>query len=135
MWGRSRRPYTHPEMLRVNVVPVRLLNRAAVVVQPREPFLSWLRFADSDGADLALADLRRDPSIYLLPECDDDEALAVVLERKFQEIFEDQLRGWIDEPDLWPDPLTFDRFRDWFDISFHSMVADLVERPIRLERC
>src|SRR5438132_254234 len=50
--------------------PMRTVNRSAVVVIPKQPFLDWLRRVDPTGGKLTLADLRRDPSIYLLPECD-----------------------------------------------------------------
>jgi hypothetical protein len=44
-----------------------VINRSAVIVMPAEPFLKWLHRADSTSAELTLADLRREPTIYLLP--------------------------------------------------------------------
>jgi len=44
------------------------INRSAVMVMPAQPFLDWLRRADPTSAALSLEDLRREPTIYLLPE-------------------------------------------------------------------
>jgi hypothetical protein len=44
------------------------INRAAVVVKPGKPFLDWLHRADPTSQDLTLADLQREPTVYLLPE-------------------------------------------------------------------
>ena len=46
------------------------LNRSALVVKPKQPFLDWLHGADSTSADLTLRELALDPAIYLIPECD-----------------------------------------------------------------
>jgi hypothetical protein len=54
-----------------------VINRSAVIVMPAEPFLKWLHSADSTSAELTLADLRREPTIYLLPPYDtEEEALS-----------------------------------------------------------
>jgi hypothetical protein len=50
-----------------------VLNRSAIVVKPKEPFLDWLHAADPSGRDLTLLDLVREPTIYLIPECDTDD--------------------------------------------------------------
>ena len=44
-----------------------VINRSAVMVMPAEPFLKWLHRADSTSAELTLADLRREATIYMLP--------------------------------------------------------------------
>jgi hypothetical protein len=42
-----------------------VLNRSAIVVKPKEPFLDWLHAADPSSRDLTLLDLVREPTIYL----------------------------------------------------------------------
>ena len=49
------------------------LNRSAIVVRPKPPFLEWLHTADPTSVTLTLADLGREPTIYLVSECDDPE--------------------------------------------------------------
>ena len=46
------------------------VNRSAIVVTPKQPFLDWLQSVDSTSSELASADLGLDPTIYLIPECE-----------------------------------------------------------------
>jgi hypothetical protein len=45
-----------------------IINRSAIIVKPAQPFLEWLHRVDPTSAHLTLDDLRREPTIYLLPE-------------------------------------------------------------------
>jgi len=72
---------------------VRVLNRSVLVVIPRQPFLDWLHRADPTSGDLTLEDLRRDPSVYLLPARDLEPDLEKCLKRFCKAIFEEQLDG------------------------------------------
>jgi len=40
------------------------LNRSAIVVRPKSPFLDWLHAADPTSVTLTLPDLARKPTIY-----------------------------------------------------------------------
>ena len=92
------------------------LNRSAIVVKPKLPFLAWLHAADPTSLHLTLRNLLQEPTIYLIPECDTDEDVAEVLRDLCGEIFEEQLAG----------PLLSSRgaYRD--DSSFW---ADAMHRP------
>lgn len=46
------------------------VNRSAIVVTPKQPFLDWLQSVDSTSSELASADLGLEPTIYLIPECE-----------------------------------------------------------------
>ena len=50
-----------------------MLNRSAIVVKPRQLFLDWLHTADPTSRNLSLRELVREPTIYLIPECDTEE--------------------------------------------------------------
>ncbi|MBI3666602.1 MAG: hypothetical protein HY236_10335 [Acidobacteria bacterium] len=104
---------------------MRELNRSAIVVTPKQPFLEWLHSVDPTSSDLTLHDLGREPIIYLVPECESEEAFADSLREMFPVIFEDQLAGWWTDQSAWPVNRTLDTFQAWFDCQFHSMVMDL----------
>ena len=55
------------------------LNRSAIVVKPKQPFLDWLHGADSTSSDLTLRELALEPAIHLIPECDTPEEVADIL--------------------------------------------------------
>lgn len=55
------------------------LNRSAIVVKPKQPFLDWLRTADPTSRNLTLQELVREPAIYLIPEWDTSTEVNEVL--------------------------------------------------------
>ena len=106
------------------------LNRSAIVVRPRPPFLEWLHAVDPTSASLTLASLCREPTIYLVPECGDPDAEQNCLRSVFPAIFEDQLDGWWRDRTTWPTPRSLGIFMSWFDYQFHSMLLDLTDEPL-----
>src|ERR1035437_9703716 len=77
-------------------------SRSAIVVKPRQPFLDWLHTADPTSHRLTLRELAREPTIYLIPECDTEEDVREVLEELCEEIFVAQLAGVFRDEESWP---------------------------------
>ena len=92
------------------------LNRSAIVVRPKPPFLDWLHAAEPTSVTLTLADLGREPTIYLVPECADAEEERAALQTVFPTIFEDQLDGWWRDRTMWPTP------RVLWTLDLHALV-------------
>ena len=109
---------------------MRALNRSAIGVRPRPPFLEWLHAVDPTSASLTLADLGREPTIYLVSEGTGLEAEDAELHTVFHTIFEDQLNGWWRDQTAWPTPRSLGTFKRWFDCQFHSMLLDLTDEPL-----
>ena len=78
------------------------LNRAAIVARPKPPFLEWLHAVDPTSAWLTLTNLAREPTIYLVDECDDPADEEACLQAVCSTIFEDQLDGWWRDRTTWP---------------------------------
>ncbi len=81
------------ESRRVERLSIIMLNRSAIVVMPRQPFLDWLHATDPTSHRLMLRELSREPAIYLIPECDTKEDVRDVLRELCKEIFIEQLAG------------------------------------------
>jgi hypothetical protein len=109
------------------------LNRSAIVVKPRQPFLDWLHAADPTSRKLTLRELLREPTIYLIAECDTDDDVRQALRELCEEIFTEQLAGWFTDRTTWPKDLGFDVFCRWFDFHHHSMLVDLCNEPLTRE--
>ncbi len=107
-----------------------LVNRSAIVVKPAQPFLDWLHRVDPTSGDLTLDDLRREPTIYLLPEWESNEEKLEHLREVSNLIFEEQLNGWYRVPAVWPSERDLNAFLRWFECTFHSMVIDLCDESI-----
>lgn len=108
-----------------------LWNRSALVVTPKQPFLDWLHTADPTSHELTLLDLRDEPSIYLIPECETPEDVAKALHEVCEEIFTEQLGGWYTDTASWPEDCSYDVFCEWFDYQHHSMLIDLCQERLK----
>ena len=109
------------------------LNRIAVVVIAREPFLEWLRSVDPSSRELTLPDINAEPTVYLLPECESDAGAAKLVRLFAKDIFTHALDGWWREPRHLPKSMTWPLFEKWFEWRVHSMVLDLVESKLTRE--
>jgi hypothetical protein len=107
-----------------------MLNRSAIVVKPRQPFLDWLHAVDPTSRDIALPEVVADPTIYLIPECDSEADVHKFLRELCEEIFVEQLAGWLTDEETWPQDRSFDAFCRWFDWQHHSMLIDLCDKPL-----
>jgi hypothetical protein len=112
---------------------MRAINRSAVVVMPAQPFLDWLHEVDSTSSELTLEELRREPTVYLLPHYDNGEEARKHVRKYCKEIFEEQLESWYRVPSEWPVQRDFGTFSRWFDCFFHSLLFDLSNMPLNHE--
>jgi len=103
-----------------------MINRCAVTVRAKQPFLDWM-FTLPDMQDIDLEQVNQDPSVYLLPEVDDLADQEDLLAGFYDLIFEEELTGWWRVEDDWPETEDLELFRAWFEVTFHSGIMDLVE--------
>lgn len=80
-----------------------MLNRAALIIRYKQPFVDWINAVDpSPSSDpLTLADADRERTVYLV-EVEDEDELDQWLAENHEELFEEELRGWYTDPALWP---------------------------------
>jgi hypothetical protein len=109
------------------------INRAVVVVKPRQPYVDWANSFDDGIVTATLESLRRDSSVYLVPPYDMDDEREDILKVCFSVIFENELEGWVTDETLWPKRRDYATFRQWFDVEFHSMIIDLWDEPLEHE--
>ena len=108
-----------------------MINRSAVTVRAKQPFLDWLRqLPDPVGPEITLESINDDRTVYLLPEEGDDEEAGELLAQFFDIIFESELEAWWTGDSDWPPVTEFDVFKEWFDIEHHSVIEDLTTGPI-----
>lgn len=99
-----------------------MINRAAVVVRPAQPYIDWAVSLDDSGLTPDPAD---EATVYLIPNYADEVEAWELLSRIYEEIFENELWSWHTEEEDWPGDRTFVMFRAWFDVELHSIVEDL----------
>ena len=90
-----------------------MLNRSAVAVRPKQPFLDWVNSVESDSSVTA-DDLQK--TLYLVPDYENPEDAEKVLKRVYDDIFCRELRGWYTLESLWPQDRSLRVFKQWFEI-------------------
>ncbi len=117
------------------VTNMKTLNRQVVIVRPKAKFLAWVNnlpeYADQIGP-VACGDVRNDCTAFLVSDDLTDDQIRAFIEKNHNEIFEEELFGWCTDSSAWP-KITLARFREWFDIEFHSIVIDLGKSRLRLD--
>ncbi len=82
-----------------------MVNRSAMVLRPKGPYIAWAREIGKDSAfptgDPA-ASLREVRTAYLVPRFDDREQAREVLAAWAEVLFELELAQWATDPERWP---------------------------------
>ena len=110
------------------------INRAAVIIKPKQPFVDWINYFPDDKNKYTLEQMSKKENLtFLIPEflCQ-DESLNYV-KKNYSYIFEFELWGWITDKKLWPENRTWKMFQNWFEIEINSEVIDLVDEKIEKE--
>ena len=101
------------------------INRAAIVVRPKTPFIDWARSLEGGLPETTVAWT----SVYLVEAAESEESTRI-LRRCFASIFEEQLEGWHRDTEDWPTRRTLVVFQKWFEAEVVDLVFDLSDGPI-----
>lgn len=104
-----------------------MLNRGALIVRPKQPYLDWPAGLDDSGLE---SDVDDEKTVYLIPSFEDDGEAWELIEQAYAEIFEQELEAWHMDESAWPQDRSFALFLEWFDIEFHSVVEDLGDEEL-----
>ncbi|HEX6207077.1 MAG TPA: hypothetical protein VF058_01845 [Actinomycetota bacterium] len=80
-----------------------MLNRAALILRYKQPFVDWINAADPSPTShtLTVDEVNQEHTVYLV-EVEDEDEPAEWLVRHHEELFEAELNGWYTDPALWP---------------------------------
>ncbi len=113
---------------------MKLLNRSAFVVLPRQPFVDWSNGldVDADGLNqqLSLEEQRREGTVYMIDEVNSEADFQQALQGQWRNIFQNELSAWDELGDFWPHELSFEKFQQWFDVYPQIMALDLSTQPL-----
>jgi len=103
-----------------------MLNRCAVILKAKQPFLDWLRnLPDPMSPDTTLERVNEDSHVYLFSEYALEAELEELLKEYAEHMFERELNAWWTDKSAWPQDRTLAQLKEWFDVSSHSMIEDL----------
>lgn len=122
-------------------LPTIQLNRGAVFIRYKQPYIDWARQAGpSPMLDFNIDEANDDGELFLVPDFEsprepiDGTADAIKwVERRWKMFFEHILEAWILDESAWPQKRTLKMFREWFEVEYRSIVWDMGTEPLALE--
>jgi hypothetical protein len=107
-----------------------MLNRSALIVRYKQPFVDWINSIDSGPeSEVSLEEGNEENNVYLI-EVEDEEELDEWLDLHSEELFEDELYSWYTDPSLWPEDRSTELFRAWCAFELYTMVYDTGSTPL-----
>jgi hypothetical protein len=108
-----------------------MLNRAALILRYRQPFVDWINAVDPSPTShtLTLAEVNHEHTVYLV-EVEEEDELERWLARHHAELFENELSGWYTDPALWPRDRSLAKLREWCSFELHTVVVDTGASPL-----
>ena len=110
----------------------RTINRAVIVLLPRQSALDWIMHAEPDPQPVTLDDIRQDCDALLVSrqEVGSLEDAQKLVHGNWEMFFDEFLGDWYTDDDKWPQKRTLKMFKEWFDIHYQSNVWDFADEPI-----
>jgi len=108
-----------------------MINRAAVILKYKAPFIQWVNDADpyNDNPGITHESEKKDSTVYLIHE-DDAENLEEWISLNFKQLFESEIEDWYTDESLWPKNRNRKLFDEWFDVECHSVIIDTADGKI-----
>lgn len=110
---------------------MKTINRTAVLLQPKRPFIDWLNKNERTGYIYHLDDRQNDAGLYLVDVTDNFPSIQDLIRRNFTWFFEKELNKYPYDRESWPDTSNFNVFKSWLDCSYHTIIEDLSEGPVQ----
>lgn len=105
---------------------MKMLNRSAISIQLRQPFVDWINSLDESGDEqVTLDEVNLEATTYLIPELEDEQGLEELIDERYFELLENELFSWEDDQNLWPGDMDRALFDEFLDIKLSFMVFDL----------
>jgi len=102
-----------------------LIDRTALVVTPKQPFLTWVKTLPGADLSISLEQMRATPVIFLLPVAERPEEIYNWLQGSCELVFIHMLAAFTQDETRLPQDRGFAVFSEWFDFGLAPMVNDL----------
>ena len=99
-----------------------MINRSAIVIRQSKPCIDWINKIYPEETP---TEDSTEHNVYLIPQCDEEAQAWEWLAQGYDDIFKNELMEWTTNEKNWPQPRTFDLFKEWFKIEIHLSVNDL----------
>lgn len=106
---------------------MKMLNRSAISVKLRQPFVDWINSLNDSGdeEEVLLDEVNQESTSYLIPELEEEEDLEKLIDERYLAILENELYSWEEDESLWPEDMDRALFDTFIRIEPAFMVFDL----------
>lgn len=98
------------------------VDRFAIIIKPRQPFLDWCSKLFPEEEDFNAT------NTYLIS--DDINDIDSWLKKEYEKIFVAELEAWTHIEKEWPQKRNYKMFEEWFSIDQSTLVYDLEKSPV-----
>ena len=100
-----------------------MINRAAVILKYKEPFVRWINEADpyEDDPGITEENANEDRNVYLITN-EDGENVEEWISLNHKTLFENELEGWYTDESLWPKKRDKKTFDEWFTVECYTVI-------------
>ena len=108
-----------------------MLNRSALIVTYREPFVRWINEVDpvDKNSEITMEQANEESTVYLI-SVEDGEDPEEWLALNFDTLLECELGEWYTDPSLWPATRDRKLFDQWLDVRCHTIIYDTLDEPL-----
>jgi hypothetical protein len=118
--------YYHTNQTNHSSDSMRVLNRSAITISYKKPFIDWNNRLFPDL--LMKENMLGESKTYLINQLFNNADQA--LKKYYKEIFEAELEGVCLDEEEWPEKRTFKLFNEWFSYEISDWVNDLSNQSL-----
>ena len=113
------------------------VNRYILILTPLQPYVDWVRGLPkpegTGGLEFSLDEAQRHhQASYLVPYAWEWSAVEAWCDANYDLFFENELRQFEEDTDLWPAVRTLDVFEAWFEVQVVDAPFDTTREPMFL---
>lgn len=108
-----------------------MVNRAALILKAKKPFVQWINESAPSKTTpaVSLAEINEDRTVYLIDDLE-VENLEEWIELNCANLFESELEDWSTDEANWPPNRDMKLFKRWFAVECHTVLVDAGIGPI-----
>lgn len=109
-----------------------LLNRVAIIIYPKQPFVDWANSLNPGDEPMTLEFVQETPAVFLIGDNTEPEAGPDLMKICMNGIMVGWLGSFTDDEASWPKKRDWEFFNAWFDWVITPEVSDLEDDPIEV---
>jgi len=108
-------------------------NRSFIVVRPKAPMVKWVNGYNEDK--VAERDIYSVRNLYMIENLEEgtSEEIDKFVKKHYEDIFINQLWEWYTDENYFPENLSFEMFKEWFEYESIEMCWDTLKSKVLLE--